>query len=96
MKKNSKIAVIGCTGKSGKYLVRALLKEGYKLKALVRNPEKDSSESHLLEVVHGSVSDFTALQALLKGCEAVISTLGMGVPPSEPPIFSTSPRHVLR
>ena len=91
-----KIAIIGGTGKSGKYLVKALIDHGLRLKILVRNPDNFSIQNPLVEVVHGDVSDYDTIRMLAEGCRAVISTLGVGQPNSEPTIFSTSTKHVLR
>ena len=40
MEKYNKIAVIGGTGKAGKYLVKQLVNQGFKIKVLLRNPDK--------------------------------------------------------
>ena len=86
MKPNIKIAVIGGSGKAGKYLVKQLIHQGFSLKALHRFPEKFPIKSPLIEVVKGDVRDDEAVHSLVKGCQAVISTLGQ--PRGEPPIFS--------
>jgi putative NADH-flavin reductase len=91
-----KIAIIGGTGKSGKYLVTHLLDQGFPLKVLVRNPEKAPIQHALAEVIVGDVSNYEDLVRLIEGCQAVISTLGVGVPPSEPTIFSKATSNILR
>ena len=96
MKNTSKIAVIGGTGKSGKYLVQQLLKGGYNLRLLVRNPEKSSSKNIQIEIVQGDVSNYTTVLNLIKGCNAIISTLGIGIPQSPPTIFSTATKNIIR
>lgn len=96
MKKNIKIAVIGGTGKSGKYIVRQLLDQGFPLKVLVRNPEKFQIQNPLIEVVHGDVQDEAIVRYLLKDCEAIVSALGVGIPPSSPTIFSQATRNILQ
>lgn len=96
MKIDTKIAVIGGTGKSGKYLVTQLLNQNFRLKVLVRNPDNFDSESAHAELIHGDVADYDDVFTLINGCQAVISTLGMGLPPSEPTIFSQSTSNVLR
>lgn len=90
MKNKIKIAVIGGTGKSGKYLVSELLKQGFELKVLVRNPDNFKLNSPLVEIVEGNVKESSSIYALLENCQAVISTLGLGIPASEPTIFSKS------
>jgi putative NADH-flavin reductase len=96
MENRKKVAVIGGTGKAGKYLVEQLLSQGYQCKLLIRNPEHLSGISLLAEVVHGDARDYHAIRMLVDGCNAVISTLGLGLPPSEPTIFSRSTVNVIK
>jgi putative NADH-flavin reductase len=90
------IAVIGGTGKSGKYLVNELINQGFEIKVLVRNPQNFLINSPQVEMVEGNVSDYNSVLQLIENCQAVISTLGMGIPASEPTIFSESTIHVIR
>jgi putative NADH-flavin reductase len=90
------IAVIGGTGKSGKYVVKDLLRNGYRVKLLVRNPANAVIKTTRLELLEGNVSDYETIRLFTKGCDAIISTLGIGQPHSEPTIFSTSTRHILK
>lgn len=87
------IAVIGGTGKSGKYVVKTLLSQGFAVRALVRDADKLGSHRDQVDLVEGDVCDDLALSALLQGCDAVISTLGQ--PQGGTPIFSTAARHIL-
>lgn len=96
MEQISKIAVIGGTGKSGKYLVKQLLSQGLHFKMLVRNADNLQINSSLVEVVEGNANDYEAIRSLLTDCQAVISTLGLGQPPSETSIFSQATTHVIR
>ena len=96
MKQTIKIAVIGGTGKSGKYLVNQLINQGLQFKILVRNPEHFQTNNPNIEVIYGNVTDYHSIYELLKDCQVVISTLGMGVPPSEPTIFSQSTSNVIK
>lgn len=91
-----KVAVIGGTGKSGKYLVKQLLKQGVPFKVLVRNPDNFKIDHPLIEVVSGNAHDYESVYALLKDCGAVISALGLGVPHSAHTIFSQSTNNVLK
>lgn len=91
-----KLAVIGGTGKAGKYLVKQLLLQGYRIKLLVRNPEKFCVPHSNVEVITGDGTRFESITALIKDTDAVISTLGLGNPPSEPDIFSIVTRHIIR
>ena len=96
MKSNIKVAVIGGTGKAGKYLIKQLISQGFQLKALIRNPENFIISNPLVEAVQGDAADYSAILELLKGCDAVISTLGLGIPASEKNIFSTTTTNILR
>ena len=94
MRHASKIAILGGTGKSGKYLVMQLLRHGFDLKLLLRNPEGFQVESPLVEVVEGDARDYKSVETLLEDCQVVISTLGQ--PKGEPAIFSQASKNVLR
>jgi len=96
MIKDIKIAVIGGTGKSGKYLVKHLVGDGYRLKMLVRNPNRLDITDPLIEVVYGDVLDYETVRKLFEGCQAVISTLGLGQPPSETSLFSKASANIIQ
>lgn len=96
MKQKIKIAIIGGTGKSGKYLVNQLINQGFKLKILLRNPNNFQLKSSLIEVIKGEVTNFSSIRSLIEDCQAVISTLGLGIPASEPTIFSQSTTNVIK
>jgi putative NADH-flavin reductase len=95
MNSKIKVAVIGGTGKSGKYLVQELINRQIHFRLLVRNSERASADNPYMEVIHGNVKDVDTIHSLIRGCTAVISTLGMGVPISEPTIFSQSTTNVI-
>lgn len=96
MKSTEKIAIIGGTGKSGKYLVKSLINRGIQFKLLVRNPKNISFEYSGMEIVEGDVTDRTAVSQLLEGTSAVISTLGLGIPPSTPDLFAKATELILQ
>lgn len=96
MNNHNKIAVIGGTGKSGKYLVKQLLHQGFNFKILVRNPENHQHTHPQIEVLKGNVVDYNSIKELITDCQAVISTLGLGIPPSEPTIFSQGTSNVIK
>jgi|WetSurSiteA1Bulk_404760.scaffolds.fasta_scaffold02628_4 hypothetical protein len=76
MKSFKKTAILGGTGKAGKYLINNLISMGYPIRVLARNPDKVIQKDPLMEVVQGNARDYTAIRDLLAGCDAVISTLG--------------------
>ncbi len=94
MQNNQPIAVIGGTGKSGKYLVSQLLSRGQALKLLVRDAKRSPFHHPLIELVEGDARQYAAVDSLIRGCCAVISTLGQ--PKGESPIFSAATANVLR
>jgi putative NADH-flavin reductase len=94
MQNNQPIAVIGGTGKSGKYLVSQLLSRGQAFKLLVRDAKKFTIHHPLIELVEGDARQYAAVDSLIGGCGAVISTLGQ--PKGESPIFSAATANVLR
>ncbi len=94
MKQTLKIAVIGGSGKAGKYLVAQLIHQSFSLKVLHRNPESFPINSPFIEMIKGDARDAEVIRSLVAGCQAVISTLGQ--PRGEPPIFSEATRNVLR
>lgn len=76
MKKNTKIAVLGGGGRTGKYLVNQLIDKGYSVKLLLRNPGNFQIKSPLIEIIRGDAIDPVAINTLIDGCQAVISTIG--------------------
>lgn len=95
MSSNLPIAIIGGTGKSGQFLVQQLLQDGFRIKLLVRNPLHAPAAHPQLTIVPGEVGNYHSILHLLEGCTAIISTLGLGLPASEPTIFTQSTTHVL-
>ena len=89
-----KIAVLGGTGKAGKYLVDELLRQGYTVKALARDTRKVERSDPSLEVVQGNARDYGSVFNLLSGCEAVISALGPSR--NEPDTCSTAAGYIIR
>src|ERR1044072_4018518 len=90
------IAIIGGTGKSGQYLVKQLIAQGFSFKLLLRNPDKFPFPHKHVEVIRGNDTDEQAVHSLIKGCSAVISTMALGIPASDPTIFSQSAIHVIK
>ncbi len=94
MQKDIKIAVIGGTGKVGKYLVKQLINQGFKIKLLIRNPEKFELTNSLIEIIPGNVIDYESVYKLIEGCNAVISTLGQTK--NEKPVFSLAVKNIIK
>jgi putative NADH-flavin reductase len=94
MKNINKIAVLGGSGRTGKYLVNHLLNQGFSVRVLVRNPEKFTLQNPKIEIVAGDAVDEKAIHLLLKDCKVIISTIGQR--PGEPMVASIATKHVLK
>jgi len=80
------IAIVGGTGKVGRFLVQKAIENNYKVRILMRNPEKISNANYDIDVVKGDATNKDDIRNLLQGCDAVISTVGQ--PPKAEPIYS--------
>ena len=76
MKQKNKIAVLGGGGRTGKYVLNQMLRQGYCTKILLRNPNDFQLESPFIEIVKGDAIDPEAIHSLLQGCHAIINTVG--------------------
>jgi len=94
MKQNIKIAILGGSGRTGKFPITQLVDQGYKIKLLLRNPENFTIENPLIEVVKGDAIDSESIHSLLAGCQAVISTVGQRK--DEPLVSSQASLNVLK
>ena len=75
---NKNIFLIGGTGRTGTHLISKLLKQGYKIKAMTRNPEKSQKiENENFQWVHSDILDPESYSEHLKNQNSVISALGM-------------------
>jgi len=88
-----KVAILGGSGKAGRFLVKQVSEAGYQIRLLLRNPEKLKLSWERIEFLQGDARDFPAIKSLLQGCDAVLSTLGQ--PKGEAPIISIATGHVL-
>lgn len=73
--------VLGATGATGKHLTNFLIDSGHQIIIIVRSPQKLPSkvrEASNIKVVKGTIPDMdeTALDEILKNCDAVFSCLG--------------------
>jgi NADH dehydrogenase len=76
------VAVTGCTGFVGRHVVRELLGRGYQVRGLIRDAERargvfGARPPEGLATVVGDVCDGQALDALVRGCDAVIHLVGI-------------------
>ncbi len=71
-----RLFVIGATGKTGMELVDLALKQGHRVTAFVRSPEKITASDKDLHVLQGSPEDIQAMAEAMEGHDAVLSALG--------------------
>ena len=78
--KMNTIALIGVNGKAGRFLVKEALIKKYKVKVLVRDSRNLKYFMHYLhenvEIIVGDAKSKKDIEILLKGCNAVINTVG--------------------
>lgn len=72
-----KIAFIGATGMLGKPVAMQLVKAGFSVRALVRNPEKARKELAGVELMQGDLKNISDLENLLKNQDAVYVSLSV-------------------
>jgi len=94
MEKLYTIAIIGGTGKAGQYLIRELIRQEYKIKMLVRNPEKLKIDQSIVEIIQGDVLNYESVYSLISDCDAVISTLGQTK--GELPMFCIAAQNIIK
>lgn len=90
----STIALLGATGKAGKYILTTLLQQGYAVKTLIRNPAAFTVASSSVTVVPGDANREEDIVRLLTGCDAVISALGQ--PGNPAPVFSKATGNIIQ
>jgi putative NADH-flavin reductase len=88
------VAVIGGTGKSGKYVVQELVNRNIRIKLLLRKTSSFETSNPLIEVVRGDARNYESIHSLFEGCDAVISTLSQ--PVGEESIFGDATRNILQ
>ena len=88
-----RVAIIGGSGKAGRFLVKQVSEAGYQMRLLMRNPDKSELSDERIEVLKGDARDFPSIKSLLQGCDAVLSTLRE--PKGEAPIRSVAAGHIL-
>ncbi|WP_394775179.1 NAD(P)-dependent oxidoreductase [Flavobacterium sp.] len=93
MKNIKKVAVLGGGGRTGNYLVNQLLKEGFSIKLLLRNPENFTIQNSQIEIIKGDALDLASIKLLLKDCLAVLSTIGQRK--DEPLVASSVTKNIL-
>lgn len=89
----NKIAVIGGTGKAGKFILEKLQAENYKIKMLVRKSSNVESIDKKIEKIEGDVQNLHTLEELTSDCCGLISTLGQDF--NKKPMFETATKNII-
>jgi putative NADH-flavin reductase len=89
------IAIAGAAGRTGLQVTDHALDRGHRVKALARRPESILRQSDRLATVAIDVLDRDALADALAGCDAVISTLGVGTSRAPTQLYSQGIANVL-
>lgn len=71
----ARIAVLGASGRTGRFVLDRALARGMQVKALARSPSRLAEYAGRLEVLQGDATDREALRRLVSGVDAVVSTL---------------------
>lgn len=68
--------VFGATGQTGQHFTSLALRDGHRVRALARTPDKLTTTSPNLEIHPGDITEPPDLDPLLDGVDAVVSMLG--------------------
>jgi putative NADH-flavin reductase len=68
--------VFGASGQTGRHFVSLALKEGHRVRALVRNPQKLTVTEPGLEVHTGSIDEVSDWDGLVPGADYIVAMLG--------------------
>jgi putative NADH-flavin reductase len=71
-----RVLIVGATGGTGRQLVEQALERGHTVTALARDRSALRVEHPRLTVVQGNVLDYQAVEAAVRGHDAVVSALG--------------------
>lgn len=88
------IAVLGASGRTGRFVVARLLHHQYRLKVLVRDPKSFDVDHDLIDRIHGDAIDSSSISKLLQDCDAIISTIGQRK--DEPLVAACSTGNIIR
>ena len=90
-----RLMLIGATGRTGKDLLSLALQNNNEVVAYVRNPQKLAKAPNLT-IIKGQLDDYHALAKAIKGCDAVLVTLGNSVTNSSANLFSFAIPNIIK
>jgi putative NADH-flavin reductase len=79
-----RVCLFGATGPTGRNILQEGLRQGHAVRALLRNPKALEANHDHLELIQGDVYNPVVVEQAVRGCDVVISVLG--VPYSFKPI----------
>ncbi|WP_431030218.1 NAD(P)-dependent oxidoreductase [Lysinibacillus sp. LZ02] len=92
MDKTNTIAIIGGTGKVGRYIATKAVQSGYQVKMLVRNPGNLTPLESGIKIIQGDVHNLQDLRKLLADTQIVINAFGQ--PVKADPLYSKVTKNV--
>jgi NADH dehydrogenase len=72
-----KLFIAGGTGYIGNHVIDKLVKDGHKIRALVRKGSEAKLNNKFIESWYGDIADPASLNSALDGCDAVIYLIGL-------------------
>lgn len=91
-----RVAIFGGSGKTGRELIAAALRDGHEVVALARRPGSVPPHDSRVHVVEGDIADEVAVRRVIAGADAVLSALGNGVGRDPTTVYSDGVRAMLR
>lgn len=73
---NKTIALFGATGRTGRIILDKALKNGYEVKALVRNPGSLQVNHPALQIIQGDILNYDKVLETIKSSDGIISVIG--------------------
>lgn len=71
------IALTGGTGFVGRHILQQLLQQGYRVRVLVRNPDRLTAKDSALKLIHGDIFDRDALSELVHEARTILHVVGI-------------------
>ena len=90
------LLIFGASGITGLELVKQSLALGHVVTAFVRNPAKIAIKNANLKLVQGDVKDYSLVERIVKGHDAVFSTLGVSRKLKRDPIVVDGVRNIIK
>jgi putative NADH-flavin reductase len=89
------IVVFGANGPTGRLLVAHALAAGHQVIAVTRRPDKFPQQHPNLTVARADVLDASAVEGVVSGADAILSTLGAPYGRKQVAVYSVGARNIL-